>query len=452
MKNQKFAIWNIIAIILISSSIVISNETIIITNIQSQLSFNDIVFLILSSITLFASFLYILSIRKRVKLFSSYFFIFAFLYIAINAIAVAITEIPITFTTTDRFGVNYLLTYPITNFEIYQSIYFNVSTVILTFLLIIILPQFFSRRSYLLGVYYLLIGTLFVLIAFSLITEWELYVELFINHVYSGLSTTSLFSDPNVLGFYITMGIFGTALVETIRHRWWNYLIMLFFVITLLPTFCFTGYVVSTVFLLGFFGYDLYANWQKRTFFSVSILIISILLIFSLIVFAAVSNSEFALIFREEIIPRSLIHFKDRQTHWRHATEIINGIYIIFGRGVSIANSLLETSLTVENRNFISPNRFHNGFFNTLATGGLLLVALYLVIYLLLFKRIYTIFKFNKKYGITMLFILIGYLLYTIPEAKVLFKGDSMGGLATLLVVTPLVIDKRLYAKHLRRL
>jgi O-antigen ligase len=452
MKNQQFSIWYIIAIILISSSIVISNETIIITNVQSQLSFNDIVFLILSSITLFASFLYILLIRKRVKLFNSYFFIFAFIYIAINAIAVALTEIPITFTTTDRFGVNYLLTYPITNFEIYQSIYFNVSTVILTYLLIIILPQIFSRRTYLLSIYYLLISTLLVLIIYSLITEWEAYITLYLNGIRGRPSTTSLFSDPNVFGFFLTLGVLGTGLVETLRHRWWNYLLILIFIFALITTYCFTGYVVSSIFLLSFFGYDLYKMAQKRTFFSYSVLVISTLIICSLIIFLAISKAEFASIFREQIIPNSLINFNTRLTIWRHATEILHGIYIIIGRGVSISNSLLETSLSVENQIFISPNRFHNGFFDILASGGLLLVFLYLIIYLLLFKRIFTIIHFNRKYGITMLFILIGYLLYTIPEAKVLFKGDSMGGLATLLVVTPLVIDKRLYAKHLRRL
>jgi O-antigen ligase len=452
MKKTKFAIINVITILLILLGIVISNETIIITNIESQLTIDRIFFIILSSITLIAAFIYLLSIAKKVKIFNSYFFIIAFIYVAINSATLAITEIPITFISTDRFSVNHLLTYPVTYFEIYQSIFFNISTVIATYLLVIILPQIISYRSYLLGIYYLLISTLFILIAFSLITEWDIYVDLFVNHIYNEQSTTSIFSDPNVFGFYITFGILGTALVETIRHRWWNYLIIFFFTIVLLPTFCFSGYVVTTLFLLGFFGYDLYANWKKRTLFSFSVFVISIFLVFSFIVFAATCKSEFALIFRQQIIPRSLLHFELRQTHWRHATEILDGIHIIIGRGMFIANSLLAISLSVENRNFIAPNRFHNGFFDLLATGGLLLVTLYLVIYILLAVRIFKIIGFNKKFGTTALFIFISYLLYTIPEAKVLFKADAMGVLATLLVVTPLVINKTLYAKQFRRI
>jgi O-antigen ligase len=100
--------------------------------------------------------------------------------------------------------------------------------------------------------------------------------------------------------------------------------------------------------------------------------------------------------------------------------------------------------------NFATINRFHNGYLDLLATGGIIKVVFYYLIQLGFLIRIVQWIKINPKLGTTMLALFIGFHLQSIPEAKVLLEGDSMGLISTILILTPLGVEPKTVTTQLR--
>lgn len=445
---KKAKLIHLIHYILLATFMVVLNEILIITEPGLQLELPDIFFMIGSLISLVWFVLLFDYFSKSYKSFNWLFFFLVFCYFFINVLSLYFSEGQINFVATNLDGQSFNITFFIDLMDRYKSGYFALSSMMMVYLSLVILPQIFADRTLHRAFFYFLVLVVYGVSIYSWIQEWNLYEDLYVKFIFGGGNTYGPFSNPNVFGFYVTLAIFGLGYLESIRHHVWHYLLMIPLILTLLPTYNITGYVGTIVFFFIFFGYDILATYSKNKWISSLKLMGMIGISFILLLFFAFDEHPFFIIFREQVIPGSIRSFESRFAIWNHGLEIVQGSAFWFGRGVYIAHQLLAEAMSVEN--FETINRFHNGYLDLLATGGLIKVVVYYGIQLIFFVRITQWIKLNPKLGSTMLALFIGFHIQSIPEAKILLESDAMGLISTILVLTPLSVEPKTVTSALR--
>lgn len=428
--------------------IVVLNEVLIITDPQYQLQIPELYFMIGSLVSI-VWFIFLLDYySKYYRILNVLLLVLVVLYFLSNVLSLYFTEGTITFQATNLDGITSDFTFHVTLMDRYKSGYFALSSMMMMYLSFQVLPQIFSDRKVHLGFFYLLLATVYGFVIYSAITEWPIYQTLYVDATYPGVNTYSFFSNPNVFGFYITLAIMGLGYIESLRHRWYHYVLMVPLVVALLPTFNITGYVGSIVFLATYFFYDLFANFSQYPRFSAIKLVVTVTVGYYVLLQFALGQTPFFVLFRDQIIPDSIRSFESRYAIWNHGLEIVQGLPFWIGRGVYIAHQLLALAMSVESFDVI--NRFHNGYLDLLATGGVLKVVLYYSMNGLLLLKIWQWFWINKKMGTTFLGLFLAFHVQSIPEAKVLFEADSMGLISTVLIGATLFVDPKTVTKALR--
>ena len=445
---KKAKLIHLIHYILLATFIVVLNEILIITEPGLQLELPDIFFMIGSLISLVWFIILFDYYSKSYKAIKWAFLFLVFGYFFINVLSLYFMESRIDFIATNLDGESFSKTFYVDLMDRYKSGYFALSSMMMVYLSLVILPQIFADRTLHRIFFYFLVAIVYGISIYSWIVEWQLYEDLYIKFIFGGGNTYGPFSNPNVFGFYVTLAIFGLGYLESIRHHSWHYVLMIPLFLTLLPTYNITGYVGTIVFFFIFFGYDILATYSKNKWISSLKLMGMIGISFILLLFFAFDEHPFFIIFRDQVIPGSIRSFESRFAIWNHGLEIVQGSAFWFGRGVYIAHQLLAEAMSVEN--FETINRFHNGYLDLLATGGLIKVVVYYGIQLIFFVRITQWIKLNPKLGSTMLALFIGFHIQSIPEAKILLESDAMGLISTILVLTPLSVEPKTVTSALR--
>ncbi len=441
--SKRKAIFNFIGLFLFISAIVVLNESIVITEAHLQLQLNKYYFAG-GALLLFLTFIFMWVFTKHKELINWKAFLLIVLAFAAPIIAVVLHPGTITLTATDGEGISQTVSFTLGLFARFQSLFFALTSALVVYLFLIVVPKLIKTKTILMVFLYILVAALVGLIVYSIIVEWDQYYFLFTTGDIDYYSPTiSLFSNTNVFGYYLSLGIFALGILDSLKHRFWHYGLMLVFTISLLLTITITSYIGAFVFLIAFITYDLITQFKKHPVSS-SIWLVSLGTIFFLaIVGLMVSNQPLARSIREDFIPESMDSLHARLMIWRHAREVIFQGNLIFGNGLAIANAILQTAIGVEGGTNPT-NRFHNGWYDVMASGGIIGLVFYLfglgfIVYLVI-KR----YKYNHRIAMTVLFIMIGILIQSVAEAKVFFKADAMGTLGTFLITVPLLIDYQL--------
>jgi hypothetical protein len=442
MSKTKAAI-NFIGLFLFISAIVVLNESIVITEAHLQLQLDKYYF-VGGALLLFITLIFMWVFTKHKELLDWKAFLVIVLAFAAPVIAVFLHPSTIELTAVDGAGISQTVSLTIGLFARFQSLFFALSSALVVYLLIIVVPKLIKSKTMLMVFLYILVAALVALIVYSVIVEWDQYYLLFTTGDIDYYSPTiSLFSNTNVFGYYLSLGIFALGILDSLKHRFWHYGLMLIFTISLLLTITITSYIGAFIFLIAFIAYDLFHQYKKHPVSSSIWLVTLGSLIFFAMVGFMLSNQPLARSIREDFIPESMESLRARLMIWRHAKEVIFQGNLIVGNGFAIANALLQTAIGVEGGG-TPTNRFHNGWLDVTASGGFVGLAFYLVgigfIVYLVIKR----YKYNPRIATTVLFILIGIVIQSVAEAKFFFKADAMGTLGTLLITVPLLIDENL--------
>ncbi|MFA5235650.1 MAG: hypothetical protein WC399_02195 [Bacilli bacterium] len=441
--SKRKAIFNFIGLFLFISAIVVLNESIVITEAHLQLQLSKYYFAG-GALLLFLAFIFMWVFAKHKELVNWKAFLLIVLAFAAPIVAVFLHPGTITFTATAGDGISQSVSLTLGLFARFQSLFFALSSALVVYLLIIVIPKLIKTKTILMVFLYVLVIALVALIGYSVVVEWDQYYLLFSTGDIDYYSPTiSLFSNTNVFGYYLSLGIFALGILDSLKHRFWHYGLMLVFTISLLLTITITSYIGAFTFLIAFIVYDLVTQFKKHPV-SASIWTVSLgTILFAVIIGFMLSDLALARSIREDFIPESVESLQARLMIWRHAREMIFEGNLFVGNGLAIANALLQVAIGVEGG--ANPtNRFHNGWYDVMASGGIVGLAFYLIglgfIVYLVVKR----YKYNHRIALTVLFILIGILIQSVAEAKVFFKADAMGTLGTLLVTVPLLIEPKL--------
>jgi hypothetical protein len=133
----------------------------------------------------------------------------------------------ITLTAIDGEGISQTVSFTLGLFARFQSLFFALSSALVVYLFLIVVTKLIKTKTMLMVFLYILVVALLGLIVYSIIVEWDQYYLLFTTGDIDYYSPTiSLFSNTNVFGYYLSLGIFALGILDSLKHRFWHYGLM----------------------------------------------------------------------------------------------------------------------------------------------------------------------------------------------------------------------------------
>ncbi len=437
------AVINFLCLFIFIGFIIVLNESIVITEPELQLSIENF-FFVGGAFAIFIVFIFMWTMTKY-REFVNYkiFFILSLVYLT-PIIAAILQPRIIDFIAIDNEGRSYIVTVTIGNVMKFKSIFYALSSLLVTYLLIVVVPKLIKTKAFLMGFLYMLVIILLGIVGYSAIFELNTYYHLFTSGIIDYESSTiGVFSNTNVFGYYLCLGIYILGILDALKHRFIHYIMMFVLGIALLLTITVTSYIGAGVFVVMLVAYDLRNQYRKHPISSTIWVVAFTTIILAIVLAITLLNHPFAISMREVIIPNSIRSFLTRTTYWRHGLQLLFNEHLFIGHGFGIANYMLYASMLVEDP-FYHKNRFHQGWNEVASIGGLVTLICYAIGIALVVKLIINRREYNHRLAFVVLTILVGIMVQSIAESKILFKADAMGTFGTFLVLIPLLIDKNI--------
>lgn len=262
-----------------------------------------------------------------------------------------------------------------------------------------IFPKRFTGIGFIKYLGYAVIAFCFVMIIYGYIVEWNEYIP-FIKallgqegNIYD-YTIESFIIHRNAYGMTLMVGIILAFINHSIERKWWYWLIVGFFYINMIFSFCKTSLLISALLIVVYAVYRLIFTFKEYPIRNRNILIgggcVACLLVLVLgITFVSkgkILGSLYNLIAGTNTInTRSFI--------WDNCFQLLreNPIYYFFGRGFGLINEML-LPMNTANGDKVFPA--HSAFVNTLCEGGVLYLFAYI---LFLGYSAYIIIKTYKK-------------------------------------------------------
>lgn len=279
-----------------------------------------------------------------------------------------------------------------------------------------IFPKRFTGIGFIKYLGYAVIAFCFVMIIYGYIVEWNEYIP-FIKallgqegNIYD-YTIESFIIHRNAYGMTLMVGIILAFINHSIERKWWYWLIVGFFYINMIFSFCKTSLLISALLIVVYAVYRLIFTFKEYPIRNRNILIgggcVACLLVLVLgITFVSkgkILGSLYNLIAGTNTInTRSFI--------WDNCFQLLreNPIYYFFGRGFGLINEML-LPMNTSNGDKVFPA--HSAFVNTLCEGGVLYLFAYI---LFLGYSAYIIIKTYKKSPALTLAMSLGVLAFVI--------------------------------------
>lgn len=270
-----------------------------------------------------------------------------------------------------------------------------------------IFPKRFKSVKFLLFIGYSLFVLCLVLCVYSYIVEKDNYIP-FITYLLNAENSgaikhyamQSFIINPNAYGMTLMMGVMFCYIHHAINHKWWNFLIALFFYINMIFSFCRTCLILSLIISIIYI-YQYLLSTKKEKPLIKKIVLISLTSVIGLLILLVgisyITKGEFikplySLISTSFSISSTI---GSREVIWSNTYQLISQnafLYFLFGRGFGVLNEMLLQMNNQVGLEGLFPT--HNGYLTLFAEGGIFYLLAYLV---LLFYVIYIFIKCYKK-------------------------------------------------------
>lgn len=293
-------------------------------------------------------------------------------------------------------------------------------------------------------------GVLFFLssIVYSWVAEWSFYQSCFTTGEATPLDhcLRSFTNNPNTFGCFMLYGVASLGVLQSRRHHWFNYVLMLVFTFQTLLIFSKTCLIILFLYWIFFLFYRFFATvkahpWRSSILFGCGLVFMIALPFFWHLMATKSPNGFFGKSWH------SLINFFpgeeaptlfSRVATWNNCfSQYKTPLDILFGFGDQNALWYLGQ---VENYNVPDYCFSHNGFLLQFFTGGVLRVAIYIF---LLGYALYSYIKgfARRQKALIPLFVgLIVFLIHGFAETTSLLEIDTKGILGTMILVLPLLV------------
>jgi hypothetical protein len=321
--------------------------------------------------------------------------------------------------------------------------------ILLIYCCFFLLPKYKEKDLFLRIAAYLVFVFCLIAIVYSLVTEWDLYIEQiqkasFFDKNYSGAWIKSFFAYGNVFGHLMFIGsLFVTFLAITYKNKY----IFLFNIISLIFIFFSgsrTGAIAELILFFLFIIYSIIGLYKKN---KIAFYLISTVFIF-LLIFLLLDMFCFHLIkidqTKGEVTTTYTLYdiyelFLDSMTsRFKISSDYFNGLplnNILLGLGYDINDYYLRAKIGIFN--------LHNGYTEIFSTGGIVLSVFYLFLFVYLFVLAFKTTKNKGNNYIYLLIILLPSMIYQLSEAFPAFFTYFGGGVMGILLFVPIITDSK---------
>lgn len=325
-----------------------------------------------------------------------------------------------------------------------HSFLFLIIMMIGIYLQLVILPRLISFKRYLLFLLYTIVFVALLSIFLSYFLDRNSYIHLFNYGLEGYIFPTSFLFNRNMYALLLMLGALSLYYIISLSPKWYNHVILFFIIFNMLFTFSKASIGITLITFIVNFIYRMIVTYKKHRIRNV----IFIFLIINFLVFLVFSlplpgfdNLVFLRNTRELVynyfIKLGPGTFNSRTTIWDWASDINNGHYFYFGRGLTLFNE----SLLFYTKEILEPPRSeyfsHNGFVEIFGQFGIYGLILYILGIIFLAVIIVYVAIQNREIGFPSILILIAFLFYTMVETSTLFDPTVEGIVTTTLVALP---------------
>lgn len=323
--------------------------------------------------------------------------------------------------------------------------------VLVTYSIFDIVPKVFDRNELLtyfcFGIF--TIATFFCI--YSYITEAASYRDFIIKGIPEGnitpYNTFSIFSvaNKNSYGFMLFLAIICTLIMHSLKPKWWWFAATGYFYLNLIFNWNKSALIFGALIILAYLIFRFFYTYKdnkKRNLITLSVIGgLSLCGVISLLVLELATHKIFDIIFssghaygRSTLMTRSWIYHKDM--------IIFNDNSPLFGTGFKLFAHIL---LAVNGADIAdTANRFigsaHNGYFEMIGNGGLILLAAFLLLtaYLIYLSIIH--FKEEKMVSFfTMLLVTIMLMYMMLESGTYIFSQTLDYSILSIIICVPIL-------------
>ena len=301
----------------------------------------------------------------------------------------------------------------------------------------------------LIPVYIILVLIGYASIGYSLIFEFEQYVNLF-NGENIAISVKSFFWNSNMFAGNLLMGICAAMLINAYKKNVFSLVSILAFVVFILITCSLTSIVIAFVLGIAYFIIDIIYLNKKHPIASIIYLILFMSFLVALICLFAYALdggmdffSYFCIRIFKEIKDTNYSTFSSRVAIWNGAIDLLkqDTLKLIFGYGFGISKDVIHEW----GHHTISST--HNGVIQIFFNFGIVGLSIYALFLFYFFYSIFRVFKNNKYFSIMFFLSGLALLGYSVGESVIFFNSNAQG----LLVGTLFYLPAIMRYKHQKR-
>ena len=312
--------------------------------------------------------------------------------------------------------------------------------------------RFALRLKRMMPLAYLFIIFLAGVIVFSVITEFDAYKEIFIGGE-EEYRLFGLFTNSNIFGLAILMGVLCLLAINTVKRRWWTHL--------LLPIFAFEAFLIrtSTVFFILIFVLplafiiNLVTTFRKNAAKGTIVLIVTFTFFLALMLVSySLSNKGVPFfVFAQKhllnhILNKDFNTFTNRTLIWKSSINFVNDkpLQLFFGFGEFIEKEIVEALTYADVGGTV--HSLHNGYLELIYKGGLILLAAYAIAIVYFFYVCLRLcFKGKVRFALLHMICLTAMMAHSMMESTHFFGGTISCVTETLLFyLPPIIVYKRL--------
>lgn len=308
------------------------------------------------------------------------------------------------------------------------------------FVLIVIPRKFYSIHQYR-YFFVAFIGLVLLSYAYSLIFEFDKYVEIIrtLDFFNSEHAPSSVFVNVNIFGFFSLLGFLATVFLYMRRKRFYYHLLLPIFVLFCLFSSSYICLFLTVCSYILFYAGLFFLNFKHH--FKAHIIA---LFIFIIIIVGAILSLVMCYLFIEEVHYNFDLFFQyvrinvfdnGRINIWRQALDLLsNPYYLFFGRGVDYYQQYMSIPEQMTHTMYS-----HNGFIEVLGQSGIIGFAFYVLICLYLIYIIFRLFHIDKRiaYYTLMSFIIIN--MHSCFETTYFFELSSKGLAISIMIFAPAI-------------
>ena len=336
----------------------------------------------------------------------------------------------------------------------------------LTLLMTYIFLSPYKNRAYHLKIqtwiYWLYIGISFITVIVSFFIDFKEYKNFFApegaDNVYG---VGSFYVNPNFYGMSMMMAVMALMVVQINKHRFYNTLLMIFFIVAGIFSACATTVMVSIFIFLAYYIFDLILGFRKKAMRTTIRLFLALMVVFIVTITTIILYNKEVTLVKNSVdfcISRYInegghgfMSFESRKVVWDAAIKVIfdTPASIFFGGGFKTGSWLVHSYVSAASGGGLDQYSIltsQSAFYELWVRFGFLGVTLYIA--LLIYFFTYIIYLFRKKevrFAYVFLLCFIAVVIHGITESTFFFEGNTKGATITILFYVPVLSEVHKY-------